>query len=725
MASDYSWTGWRLLAAIVTLAWIVTIPALQFTQTQQTFLLKSGAVKHENGCAYTIQLDQRPDSWPITRFETDSVSATTASLLMLLEDGRPAGQPHALHENIRSQAAGNYSHWGDNLYFSATDCSDPRTNGRAYEVTMSGSLSVWVKYVWLIAVFAFCFQMILLTAAGKKVAYDPAAITAGLFMSLMAAGFIVTARGAADVGAYLAWAHYFSTFDLATFSGFPRSITGVPLIQWSYGAGLLAAIPAVIFSYAGAFPAPLVAMLLGLANLGLIIYIARSTTGSYIKATLVLAGIVLFMPAGFYLNKYSAEGWTVFLVLSGLALMEWDNKSIVRRTSRVTFLLGVVIYFLLLVKIQNIVLCAGLWLIFVASNLTPPLIGRDNRVFVIRHTLILALVSGVGLAFLLLFNHIVSDSFSRSPYDVGDMEFSMFSLRNAKFFEVLFSPWHGLLMYHPAIALGVYGLLRALITNRELRRDFRFLVIFAGLAAMALQVLMQGSWFIWWMGTGTYGARGFAGASILLAYAVMKSDLLKHQTVSNLTYVTFMVLGGFSAIMLSHEETNIVDYKGILQLLKDSNWQGVVALIVGVQLIQSRLKLDRYTQMIGILLALAAFPVIYNGINGSTNYIVIALVALLIMLLLRYMKLSMPGMHVSGIAQRLFTASIMIVFTISIMLQALLLRGFYQEARVNEQTGYSLDCNEYVASYNEYQHISGYEQEKRELYNFLTRQKCI
>ena len=129
--------------------------------------------------------------------------------------------------------------------------------------------------------------------------------------------------------------------------------------------------------------------------------------------------------------------------------------------------------------------------------------------------------------------------------------------------------------------------------------------------------------------------------------------------------------------------------------------------------------------MIGILLALAAFPVIYNGINGSTNYIVIALISLLIMLLLRYMKLSKPGMHVFRIAQRLFTASIMIVFTLSIMLQALLLKGFYQEARVNEQTGYSLDCNEYVASYNEYQHISGYEQEKRELYNFLTRQKCI
>jgi len=725
LASDYSWTGWRLLATIVTLVWIVTIPALQFTQTQQTFLLNSDAVKPENGCAYTLQLDQRPDSWPITRFEGDSVSSATASLLMLLEDGRPAGQPHAVHENIRSQGAGNYSHWGDTLYFSATDCSDPRTNGRTYEVTMSGSISAWAKYVWLIAVYAFCFQMILLTQAGKKVAYDPGAITAGLFLSLMVAGIILTARGAADVGAYLAWAHYFSTFDLATFTGFPRSITGVPFIQWSYGTGLLAAIPAFIFSYASAFPVPLVALLLGLANLGLIIYIARSTTGSYIKASLVLAGIVLFIPAGFYLNKYSAEGWTVFLVLSGLALIEWDNKSIVRRTSRVTFMLGVVIYFLLLVKIQNIILCAGLWLIFIATNLATPLTGRDNRVFVIRHTLILALVSGVGLAILLLFNHSVSDSFFRSPYDVGDMEFSMFSLRNSKFFEVLFSPWHGLLIYHPAIAFCVYGLLRELITNRELRRDFRFLVIFAGLAAMALQVLMQGSWFIWWMGTGTYGARGFAGASILLAYAVMKSDLFKQQNVSNLSYVTLLVLGGFSAIMLSQEETNIVDYKGILQLLENSSWQGVVALIVGVQLVQSRLKLDRYTQITGILLALATFPVIYNGIKGSTSHIEIALVSLLIILLLRLMNLPRPGMRVSAIAHRLFVASVMMVFTISIVMQTLMLRDFYREGRLNEQTGYSLDCNEYVASYNEYLHISGYEQEKSELYNFLTRQKCI
>lgn len=54
--------------------------------------------------------------------------------LVLLEDGRPLGPPHSLHADIRNLGAGRYSHWTrDSLYFSASDNSDPRRNGRRYE----------------------------------------------------------------------------------------------------------------------------------------------------------------------------------------------------------------------------------------------------------------------------------------------------------------------------------------------------------------------------------------------------------------------------------------------------------------------------------------------------------------------------------------------------------------------------------------------------------------
>jgi hypothetical protein len=53
------------------------------------------------------------------------------SRLMLFEDGRPL-QPHALHDTIRQQGRGTFSHWNGVILFSASDNSDPRHNGRTY-----------------------------------------------------------------------------------------------------------------------------------------------------------------------------------------------------------------------------------------------------------------------------------------------------------------------------------------------------------------------------------------------------------------------------------------------------------------------------------------------------------------------------------------------------------------------------------------------------------------
>ena len=50
-----------------------------------------------------------------------------------MEDGKPLGPAHAVHEDIRTKGRGAYSHWtADLLYFSASDNGDPRKNGRAY-----------------------------------------------------------------------------------------------------------------------------------------------------------------------------------------------------------------------------------------------------------------------------------------------------------------------------------------------------------------------------------------------------------------------------------------------------------------------------------------------------------------------------------------------------------------------------------------------------------------
>jgi hypothetical protein len=62
------------------------------------------------------------------------------SKLVLLENGRRL-VPHGLHANIQGIGRGLYSHWFDGrttyLWFSASDNSDPRTNGREYAITVS------------------------------------------------------------------------------------------------------------------------------------------------------------------------------------------------------------------------------------------------------------------------------------------------------------------------------------------------------------------------------------------------------------------------------------------------------------------------------------------------------------------------------------------------------------------------------------------------------------
>jgi len=62
----------------------------------------------------------------------DSVGNTKGSPVLLFEDTLPLGPGHSVHNDIRKIGRGRFNHWGNALYFSASDNSDPRTNGRVY-----------------------------------------------------------------------------------------------------------------------------------------------------------------------------------------------------------------------------------------------------------------------------------------------------------------------------------------------------------------------------------------------------------------------------------------------------------------------------------------------------------------------------------------------------------------------------------------------------------------
>ena len=58
----------------------------------------------------------------------------STSSLQVFEDGRALGPGRAAHDDVRRRGTGCFSHWGEQLYFSTSDNSDPRTNGRRYSV---------------------------------------------------------------------------------------------------------------------------------------------------------------------------------------------------------------------------------------------------------------------------------------------------------------------------------------------------------------------------------------------------------------------------------------------------------------------------------------------------------------------------------------------------------------------------------------------------------------
>jgi hypothetical protein len=85
------------------------------------------------GNAYATVLPA-PRGWLPMSYRGDSYE-TKISRLQMLENSLSFGIPHAIQSSVETQGYGRYLHLrGTELYFSTPDNSDPRTNGRIYQV---------------------------------------------------------------------------------------------------------------------------------------------------------------------------------------------------------------------------------------------------------------------------------------------------------------------------------------------------------------------------------------------------------------------------------------------------------------------------------------------------------------------------------------------------------------------------------------------------------------
>lgn len=83
-----------------------------------------GGIEPETGYAYIAQTD-RPEL----------SSDVHPSLAQVWENGKPLSGPlNALHDDIRQKGEGQYSFWGNYVYFSTSDNSNPLINNRRYTI---------------------------------------------------------------------------------------------------------------------------------------------------------------------------------------------------------------------------------------------------------------------------------------------------------------------------------------------------------------------------------------------------------------------------------------------------------------------------------------------------------------------------------------------------------------------------------------------------------------
>jgi len=103
-------------------------PAKTAMRAPAALELDPATVKLQSVHAYWVQL---PDEW--LSFASDHADPKR-STLVVEEDGVALAPGNVPLDTVQKVGRGSFLHWGGALYFSSSDNSDPRSNGREYRV---------------------------------------------------------------------------------------------------------------------------------------------------------------------------------------------------------------------------------------------------------------------------------------------------------------------------------------------------------------------------------------------------------------------------------------------------------------------------------------------------------------------------------------------------------------------------------------------------------------
>ena len=133
-------TGVLFLVVQGVLMYLYVQGKLSIPFSEQRLTLQGKDAIPEQGYLYTLALGT-------TWMNQNDLGISPA---LIYENGVPLAWPNSSHQEIWEKGNGRYSVWNGSLYFSTSDNSDPRTNGRIYEIEWPRPIPPilqWVSYL--------------------------------------------------------------------------------------------------------------------------------------------------------------------------------------------------------------------------------------------------------------------------------------------------------------------------------------------------------------------------------------------------------------------------------------------------------------------------------------------------------------------------------------------------------------------------------------------------
>ena len=563
---------------------------------------------------------------------------------------------------------------------------------------------------------------------------------------------IITSGGGSDSGEYSKWAEYFSRFDLEILNEHPKSIKGTPLVQWQYGIGILAGIPHKLFGigyildslfdpyHHTSVRASIIASMICLINFLLLIFLLKKHIKNNLYLLAIFFSFFLFTPAGYYFNKFSTESWSIFLILLSLTVSEINREKLDKSFYIAPIMIAIINYFLILVKATNIFTCLSLVIIFATTIPKEKLVISNNYKYILKTLFILAIIPFTAVIMMSTYHHIINGNIFSSPYNISDYPFSSLDFKNLKFLEILFSPLHGMIFYHPVLLFSFFYLLKKILFNKTFINPNNLIglsVVFAFLG----QLLMQSAFFIWWEGTGTYGSRTFSGVSVLIFYSLLKfkKDI---ELISLNNFYTFLIflIAIYQSYILGLGETGFKNLNSFFTNKQDLfdryDFQknneilffSIILILIFSFFLKIIFKLKKlffliwFLTLITFLSYLALLLFQYN----NRPYLLPIIILISFIITKYYQEIFLIISNFYKKLPRLISLYIFsMVFIISIFFQITLFNQLKSVASNNYINGKGFSCSDWVGSYKEYLQIPGYNYEKTVLLNFLGKNKCF